>query len=51
MRTANIDWANRLSTIEIKSIQKGVEDIKSGNVFSHTDAMSKINLHFKDKEK
>lgn len=34
------DWFENLSSSEKKNIQKGIDDIENGNVFSHLEVMT-----------
>ena len=45
------DWATSLSAKEFQLVQRGTEDINKGRVFSHSDAMTKINAQIKRKQK
>lgn len=36
----NDDWYENLSFSEKKNIQKGIDDIDNGNIFSHDEVMS-----------
>jgi hypothetical protein len=36
----NDDWYENLSFSEKKNIQKGIDDIDNGNIFSHNEVMS-----------
>lgn len=34
------DWFENLSFLEKKNIQKGIDDIENGRIFSHSDVMN-----------
>lgn len=34
------DWFENLSFLEKKNIQKGIDDIENGRIFSHNDVMN-----------
>jgi len=36
------DWYDDLTTSQKKSIQKGLQDIKEGNTFTHEEVMSSV---------
>ena len=43
------DWANQLSEIQKKSIEKGILDIENENIISHEEAKQKIRNYLQSK--
>ena len=43
------DWATYLSESQKKSIDKGLEDIENGRVYSHTEAKERIKNYLSEK--
>ena len=45
------DWAENLTDSQKKSIDRGIEDIKNGNTYSHEEAKEKIKKYLLEKSK
>lgn len=47
----NEDWADYLSESQKESIDQGLEDIKNGRVYSHSEAKERIKNYLSEKSK
>lgn len=47
----DLDWFDNLSNDQKKSIEKGLEDIKNGNVVTHDSVMEEMEVYLKSKQK
>jgi len=45
------DWASDLSEQELLQIKKGESDVRNGKIYSHEDAMKRINFYLETKRK
>lgn len=48
-KATNNDWAEDLTPQQLQSIERGQNDLNTGNTVSHKEAMSRIKAHFKSK--
>jgi predicted transcriptional regulator len=45
------DWYDNLSKDQKESIERGLNDIKNGNVFTHDSVMEEMEVYLKSKQK
>lgn len=45
-KSKEFDWADDLNVEQIKSIQKGLDDVKNGRVIPHDQLMSEMSQKF-----